>query len=191
MDYVKSAEISANRIIIIAAAAISVLTVIICLVLILIRRHKPQTGDLLIVRETYMSWVFGLALWFEVAIILYYVFVMPERLLVNANSYINTSVFMLAGAVTGSAAMLNYFVKCTVVREKELTDISLLGRQKTLKWVQIKSVSVYMGRRLILVSKDNTTIKVGGEPKSFRKFLRLAAEKLPKGIDRKPLGKFI
>jgi hypothetical protein len=191
MDYVKSAEISANRIIIIAAAAISVLTVIICLVLILIRRHKPQAGDLLIVRETYMSWVFGLALWFEVAIILYYVFVMPERLLVNANSYINTSVFMLAGAVTGSAAMLNYFVKCTVVREKELTDISLLGRQKTLKWVQIKSVSVYMGRRLILVSKENTTIKVGGEPKSFRKFLRLAAEKLPKGIDRKPLGKFI
>jgi len=191
MEYVKSAEISANRIIIIAAAAISVLTVIICLVLILIRRHKPQAGDLLIVRETYMSWVFGLALWFEVAIILYYVFVMPERLLVNANSYINTSVFMLAGAVTGSAAMLNYFVKCTVVREKELTDISLLGRQKTLKWVQIKSVSVYMGRRLILVSKENTTIKVGGEPKSFRKFLRLAAEKLPKGIDRKPLGKFI
>jgi|GEM_PF-677147 len=169
------------------AAAASVLMVAACLIFILLRRHKPQHGDLLILRETGMTAVLGIALWLEVLIILYFAVMMPERILVDDNSRINTAIFMLLGAAVGSAAMLYAFVKCIVVREKELIGINSFGRQTSLKWAEIKTVSATPGKRLTISDAQSKSMKIGGESKSFQKFLQLAIEKLPPEIDRKPL----
>lgn len=165
--------------VILAAAILSVLIVAACLVFILFRRYRLKKGDLVRVHETGMSAVLGLALWFEVLVILYAAMTMPERLLVDTNSQINTAIFMLAGAVAGSLAMLNYFVKCTVVRENELIIISMFGQHASLEWRLIKSISGASGKRATLVNSQDKTIKISGEPKSFQKFLALAKEKLP------------
>jgi len=173
------------------AAAVSVLMVVACLIFILLRRRKPQPGDLLILRETGMTAVLGIALWLEVLIILYFAVMMPERILVDDNSRINTAIFMLLGAVVGSAAMLYAFVKCIVVREKELIEINSFGGQTTLEWAEIKSVSAPMGKRLTITDAQSKSMKIGGESKGLQKFLQLAIEKLPPEIDRKPLQSMV
>lgn len=169
------------------AAVVAALIVLAAVLLIPLRRYRPRPCDLLVLRESGMTGVLGIALWLELLALLYSGIALPDRLFTSTNARLNTAVFLLVSAAAGAVALLYRFVKCVVVREEELIYVNLFGVQKALAWNRVEGLSGSIGKRLAFLGPSNKTLRVGGEPKGYRTFLRLASERLPKTIDRGPI----
>ena len=164
----------------IALAGLFALSVVGTVAFILFRRREIDEKELFRVRETKFTALFAAFLWAESAAVLYIVFAYPERLLLNRNAVVNTSVFLVAGVALGCAAALYYFVKQSIVRDDKVIHINLFGAERSLDWAQIEKASVT--RTLVTLEGGGIVIKIRGEKNSFQQFLRVMEKKLPQSV---------
>lgn len=152
--------------------------IIVTAVIIATRRCKRMPGELYRIREISMTAVLGALLWLEAGTILYYDLAIPQRLITNSNSQINVYIFLTLSILTGAGMLLYYFVKSIVVCEDSVTYVSFYGTTKILKWEEITEVRTNVGKRFVLIGKNNVKMTVGGQRKTYKEFIELACKKI-------------
>ena len=97
--------------------------------LIFFKRAKREEDELLRVRESRAVAVLGGLLWAFALGMYLYCLLAPGRLYTTESGAVNVAVFLGMGLAFGAAALLTYFVKCTVATE----------RGASARWAAIRS----------------------------------------------------
>lgn len=142
-------------------------------------RAPRREGELLRVKEPPMTAAFGIALWLEAGIVLYFLLTRPERVAVSGQGRINACIFLVASAALGGGALLYAFVKAVLVFSDRVVYVSPFGRRKTLRWEEIDEVKAAQSKRLTLIHRNGVRFTVGGRMEAYREFVRLAGKKIP------------
>lgn len=141
--------------------------------------RTQQSGERFRIREISLTALLGAMLWLEAAFILYYGLTVPERIITSARAEINVYIFLFLSIIGGSFMLLYYFVKCCIVTDDGIIGISPFGKKTVLKWKEVASLQLGVGKRLTLISKEATKkITVGGEQSSYKNFLRIACQEI-------------
>lgn len=123
-----------------------------------------------VLKETPMTYLFGILLWIEAALILYVVWMFPDQWLNSTNAYINTFVFISAGSLLGGYSFLFCTVKETIATEHKLIAVSFIGDVTEIRWKDIISIEK-TGKSKLKVSSKKQTITISGPKKTYAQFI--------------------
>lgn len=149
--------------------------------LIFFKRAKREEDELLRVRESRAVAVLGGLLWAFALGMYLYCLLAPGRLYTTESGAVNVAVFLGMGLAFGAAALLTYFVKCTVATERGVLAVGLLGGRELLAWRNIIKLQEANGRLMLLDAKGRQC-SVGGNQEQLRQFVQLAKERLRPGV---------
>ncbi len=163
----------------IATAGLMLAILIAALFLLFTRRTPRREGELLRIYEPRITAALGVALFVEAGIVLYFLLTQPERVASSYTGQVNACIFLLASTAFGAAAFLYSFVKVVIVFEDRVVYVSILGREKSLRWGEIDKIKLTQSRRLTLLDREGEGFAVGGAASAYREFVRFASKKIP------------
>lgn len=147
-------------------------------ILIIIRQPQKQKGELMRLSETAFTAVMGGMLVILGFFLLYMKYTDPTVAGADQTSYIFAAGFALVCITGGCGIMLFTFLKKIIVCEDRVLFITILGRCKELYWDEIAEIRVpVLSNKLTIIGK-NIRFTVGGEPKAYKKFIKIAQKKI-------------
>lgn len=147
---------------------------------ILIVNKQPQKheGELMRLSETAFTAVLGgmmIALGF---FLLYAKYVNYAVAGTDNASYIFVSGFAVMCVGCGCGIILYAFLRKFIIYEDRVLYVNILGGQWELYWNKITELKLsFMSNKVTLIG-NNTRFTVGGEPKAYREFLKIAKKKI-------------
>ena len=89
-------------------------------------------------------------------------------------SYLYIGGFAILSVAFGCGILLYTFLRKVIVYEDGFVFVSILGKEKRLLWKEITEIKVpTLSNKATFIGK-NTQISVGGEPKAYKAFLKIA-----------------
>ena len=150
---------------------------------VLLRRPKPEEGELLRLRESVAVAVIG-------AVVLVFCLVvglwLADRGLTQP---LELALFVGIGMVLGCVSLLWYFVRCTIVTDERVIAVGALGNRISLRWVEIVRLKLENGR-LVLLDFSGRQCAVAGSKKQMAAFAAIAKEHLRPEL-RESIGQLI
>ena len=148
-----------------------------------LRRPKPEPGELMRLRESVALAVIGVVV---------PVFCLAAGLwLVNRGGTQATELFLFvsAGMLLGCVSLLWYFVRCTIVTDERVIAVGPLGGRITLRWIEIARLKLENGR-LVLLDFSGRQCAVAGSKKQMAAFAAIAKKHLRPEL-RESIGQLI
>lgn len=136
----------------------------------LIKGNYTVKNQVAVLKEIPITYLFGILLWAEAILILYIMWVYPDKWLISTNTYINTFIFVILGSALGSYSFLFGLIKKTIATDNELISVSPFGKINRIKWKSIKDIEKPAKNRLKFISSD-TEVLVYGPKKSYINFI--------------------
>ena len=154
--------------------------VLLSLTAIQIKRRQPQQqqGELLRLSETKATAVMGgmlIALGF---FILYMKTVNVTIAGTDQTSYLFVGGFALMCVAIGCGIMAYTFLQKVIAFEDKVVFIPIIGRTKQLYWNEISEIKVpFLTNNATFIGKS-CKFTVGGEPKTYKEFIKIAKKKV-------------
>ncbi|MCD8141618.1 MAG: hypothetical protein LUE17_17935 [Planctomycetaceae bacterium] len=168
-----------NSLVLTISTVLILSSILVPVYLLLTRRPKPRPERLLVLRETYLTTVLALS-GYALAIALLVARYINPSLVGDDDGAAWYFVFLCgASAVFSGLMLLNQFLRSVIVYPDSLLVTSLWGEQLGLRWDEVDEVRVNAQNRLILKAADGRSATIGGNRKTYREFIRIAAEKIP------------
>jgi len=172
---------------------ISITLSIICLAatiyLVAKKNPKRQEKELLRLSETKLTAGMGGLLILMGFFLLIIKLIDPTRGGSDTNSYLAVSLLALLCVVSGSGILLFTFLKQIIATEDKLIIVSLFGTTFDMPWKEITEIKLKpLSSKVTFVSKKNSVL-VGGDPKTYKKFIAIAKTKIPTRVSHDLLDK--
>lgn len=164
---------------------ILLISFVICVLLlavssIIIFKSQPakQEGELLRLSETAFTALMGAMMIVLPFFILYAKYSKPALSGSDMDSYLYIGGFAVVCMVVGCGTMFYTFVKKIIACKDRILYINILGRKSELYWDDITEVKVpILSNKATFIGK-NTQFTVGGEPKTYKEFIKIAQRKV-------------
>jgi hypothetical protein len=177
--------------ILLASGALCIVLIIAAPIQIIIRQPKKQKGELIRMSETVVTAVMGgmlIALGF---FILYMKNANSTIAGTDQNSYLFVGVFAVVSVAFGCGIMFYTFLQKIIACEDRVVFVTILGQYKVLYWDEIREIKVrFMSNKVTLIGKSTQFI-VGGEPKTYKEFLKIAKKKIRPEVGSDVLEKLL
>jgi hypothetical protein len=154
---------------------------ILCTILILAtvfqiirKQSKKLPGELLRVSETSVTAIMGFLLIAMGYLILIMKFIYPEMAGKDQTTYLYMGGFAVVCAVVGCGIMFYTYLRTVLVYEHGIVFVTLFGKNKKLNWKDITEIKVPPLTNKATLIGNNLSITVGGEPKAYKAFLKVA-----------------
>jgi hypothetical protein len=168
--------------ILLISAVIAIAVILSAIVLIRVRQPKQQEGELLRLAETSFTAVMAVMMIALAFFILYMKFNNSSLGGTGSTSYYFVAGFAVLCATAGSGILLFTFLKKIIAFEDRVASVSIFGEIDELRWNEITEVKVTpLSNKITLIGK-NTRMAAGGEPKSYKEFLKIANKKIKHAV---------
>ncbi|RPI87156.1 MAG: hypothetical protein EHM41_05955 [Chloroflexi bacterium] len=168
--------------ILVISFVVCILFVAAAVALIVTRQPKKEGGELLRLTETYVTGVMGAMMIALAFFLLYMKYVDPAIAGVDQVSFYYVAGFAAMCAAVGSGIQLYTFLRKIIAYEDKVVFVTMLGQIKELYWNDITEVKVSrLSNKAIFIGK-NTQFSVGGETKTYKKFIEIARKKIRKTV---------
>lgn len=137
---------------------------------IMFTKNYKKEDAISTLKETPMTYLFGILLWVEAALILYVVWMFPDQWLNSKNAYINTFVFISAGSLLGGYSFLFCTIKKTIATEHKLISVSFIGEVSEIRWKDLQNIEK-LGKAKLKLSTKKESITISGPKKAYAKFI--------------------
>ena len=160
---------------------ILLVSAVICILLVLftvigLTRKQPgvEKVELMRVSETKVTAIMGYLLFAMGLFILYMKYLNPGIAGTDELSYFYVAGIALFSVAIGCGIMFYTFLRKVIVYEDGLVFVSMIGKSKKIFWKEIKEIKVpSLTNKATFIGK-NASITVGGEPKAYKAFLKIA-----------------
>lgn len=157
--------------------------------LVMTKNPKKTEKELLRLAETRFTAVMGGMLIIMGFFLLVVKMIDPTRGGSDPTSYIFASLLALLCVASGCGIMLFTLLKQIIAHEEKLVIVSMFGKRTNLFWKDITEIKLKpLSSKVTFVSK-NKNLLVGGEPKTYKKFIAIAKTKIPTRVSHDLLDK--
>jgi len=167
-----------NLLILIMSALVGVILMLLTAFLIYKRQPEKQADELLRLSETSVTAVLGGMLIVLGFFVLYQKFNNPNLAGNDENTYLIIGAFALISVALGCGVLLYSFLKKIIAYQDKVVLITFLGQYKEMYWKEITEVKASILSNKATLSGNNCKITLGGEPKKYKEFLKIAKKKI-------------
>jgi len=176
---------------IVGALGLSVIAVIVVVVQMRTKQHKPDGTELAIVAEIPETAIFGVAL----ALLGFFMLIAKLRGMdvggTDATSFTFIAVFGIVLVIAGAEIMLMSFIKRTIAYKDKIVSFNSYGKSREIPWVKVTGVSVQPLSRTATFKSAKESISVNGKREEYVKLVQVASEKIPGVVASDDLGKLL
>ncbi len=164
--------------ILLISIAICTILVFLTVILIKLNQSKKVEGELLRLSETRFTAVMGgmaIAMGFFIICMKY----LNTSLVGNdLTSYIFVGIFAVGCTLVGCGILFYTFIQKVIAYEDKIVFVSILGKSRELYWKEIVEIkTTFISNKVTLIG-NKSKIYVGGEPKKYKEFLKIAKKKI-------------
>lgn len=147
-------------------------------ILIITKQQKKREDELLRLSETAFTAVMG-----GMAAVLGFFLLYAKYTDHTVAGSDTTSYFFIGGFAVicvgiGCGILLYTFLKKIIVFNDRILYVTIFGRHKEIYWNKISELRIpFMSNKVTIIGK-NTRFTVGGETKAYKKFIKIAKEKI-------------
>jgi len=164
--------------ILLISAVGSVILILAASILIIAGQPQKQEGELMRLSETAFTGLMGGMIIAVGFFLLYAKYANPAVAGTDHTSYIFVGCFALMSVAIGCGIMPYTFVKKIIAFEDRVLYITILGKHKELYWDKITEIKVPLLSNKATIIGENTRFSVGGEPKAYKKFIKIVQNKI-------------
>jgi hypothetical protein len=159
------------------------------------RQPEKQPGELLRLSETAFTAVMGIMLILLALALLVMKFLDDTLGGAALDSYIFVGVFAVLSAAGGSLIMMYTFLRKIIAGRDGITFVSMFGNTKEMAWKDIIEVKANPLSSKITLITENDRLTVGGEQKTYKRFLNIARNRIRREVVGdlidKQIGRFL
>jgi UDP-N-acetylmuramyl pentapeptide phosphotransferase/UDP-N-acetylglucosamine-1-phosphate transferase len=168
---------------------LSIICLAFAIYLITKKNPKRQEKELLRLSETKFTAVMGgilIVVGFSLPLMK---MIEPARGGSDMNSYLIAALLSLLCGVSGSGILLFSMLKKIIACEDKLVVVSLFGKTFSMPWKDITEIKLKpLSSKATFISKQKSVV-VGGDPKTYKKFIAIAKTKIPARVSHDLLDK--
>lgn len=165
-------------IILLTSAAICTVLILASTILIANKQPKKQKGELLRVSETTMTAVMGVLMFAMSYFILWMKYTQPMIAGTDQTSYLYIAGFAIICTAIGCGIMFYTFLRKVIVYEDSIVFVTIWGGHKKMFWNEVTEIKVPPLTNKATFFEKKLHFTVGGEPKAYKAFLKIAKSKI-------------
>ena len=158
----------------VSTATICAFLIILTVVMITKNQPEKQKNELMRLSETMVTAVFAVLLIALSYFILYMKFAQPDIAGGGLTSFLYVSGFAALCTLLGCGIMFYTFLRKFIVYSDGVVYLNLFGKKKKLLWKDIVEIKVPPLTNKATLIGASSKFTVGGEPKTYKKFLKIA-----------------